>query len=146
MADEQRLALRQHQAVDILTDMGEWLKKEIGQVLPKSPIGKAMAHALARWDKLCLYAEDGMLEIANNLVENAIRALALGRRNYLFVGSHEAAQRIAMYYSFFGTCARNKVEPYTWLKTVLGTINDHPIDSIEELLPTNKKLFTPKQS
>ena len=111
MTDAQRLALRQQHAVDILTDMGEWLKKEIGQVLPKSPIGKAIAYALARWDKLCLYVEDGMLEIDNNLVENAIRALALGRRNYLFAGSHEAAQRIAMFYSFFGTCARNKVEP-----------------------------------
>ena len=146
MTDTQRLALRQQHAVDILTDMGEWLKKEIGQVLPKSPIGKAMAYALARWDKLCLYAEDGMLEIDNNLVENAIRALALGRRNYLFAGSHEAAQRIAMFYSFFGTCTRNKVEPYTWLKTVLATINDYPINRIEELLPTNKKLFGPTQS
>ena len=78
MTDAQRLALRQQHAVDILTDMGEWLKKEIGQVLPKSLISKAIAYALARWDKLCLYVEDGMLEIDNNLVENAIRALALG--------------------------------------------------------------------
>ena len=97
MTDEQRLALRQQHAVDILTDMGEWLKKEISEVLPKSPIRKAIAYALSRWDKLCLYAKDGLLELANNLVENAIRALALEKRNYLFAGLHETAQRIAMF-------------------------------------------------
>ena len=122
------------------------VEKKTGQVLPKSPIGKAIAYALARWDKLCLYAGDGMLKLDNNLVENVIRALALGRRNYLFAGSHEAAQRIAMFHSFFGACARNEVEPYTWLKTVLATISDYPINRIEKLLPTNKKLFGPTQN
>jgi transposase len=139
----QRQALRQEKAVPVLRDMGEWMKAEMHsqKVLPKSPIGKAIIYTLSRWDRLCLYAGNGMLEIDNNLVENAIRPLALGRKNYLFAGSHEAAQRIAMFYSFFGTCARNNVNPYLWLKKVLEMISDHPINKIEELLPANKTLF-----
>lgn len=144
----ERQILRQEKAVPVLKEMGQWMKEQIHtqKVLPKSPIGKAIVYTLSRWEKLCLYANDGMLEIDNNLVENAIRPLALGRKNYLFAGSHEAAQRIAMFYSFFGTCAKNNVNPYRWLKKVLEMINDHPINRIEELLPTNKTLFGPGQS
>lgn len=142
MSFEERLDLRQKKkAMDILSELGEWLKVQAGQVLPRSPIGKAISYALARWDKLSAYATNGMLEIDNNFVENAIRPLALGRKNYLFAGSHEAAQRIAMFYSFFGTCAKNNVNPYKWLKRVLEIISDHPINKIEELLPTNSTFF-----
>lgn len=146
MTHDERLALRQQEAVDLLKAMGEWLKKNLGEVLPKSPIGKAISYSLSRWSRLSEYANNGMLEIDNNLVENAIRVLALGRKNYLFAGSHDAAQRIAMFYSFFGTCAKNGVDPRAWLKKVLEMINDHPVNRIRELLPTNKDLFGPKQN
>ena len=146
MTHAQRLTLRQENAVDILKDMGKWLKENMIKVLPQSPIGKAIAYSLSRWDKLSEYTNKGMLEINNNLVENAIRVLALGRKNYLFAGSHEAAQRIAMFYSFFGTCAKNGVDPRGWLKKVLERINDHPINKIKKLLPTNKALFGPEQN
>ena len=146
MTHAQRLTLRQENAVDILKDMGEWLKENMVKVLPQSPIGKAIAYSLSRWNKLSEYTNNGILEIDNNLVENAIRVLALGRKNYLFAGSHEAAQRIAMFYSFFGTCAKNGVDPRRWLKKVLEMINDHPINKINELLPTNKNLFGPEQN
>ena len=76
-----------------------------------------------------------MLNIDNNPVENSIRPVAVGRKNYLFAGSHEAAQRSAMLYSLLGTCKMNGVEPNHWLKTVLEKIADHPINRIEELLP-----------
>jgi transposase len=146
MTHDQRLEIRQQKAVDLLEAFGEWLEKNIGEVLPKSPIGKAISYSLSRWNKLSEYTNNGMLEIDNNLVENAIRVLALGRKNYLFAGSHEAAQRIAMFYSFFGTCAKNGVDPRRWLKKVLQMINDHPINKIKELLPTNKDLFDPRQN
>ena len=146
MTHAQRLTLRQENAVDILKDMGEWLKENMVKVLPQSPIGKAIAYSLSRWNKLSEYTNNGMLEIDNNLVENAIRVLALGRKNYLFAGSHEAAQRIAMFYSFFGTCEKNGVDPRRWLKKVLEMISDHPINKINELLPTNKALFGPEQN
>ena len=101
---------------------------------PKSPIGKALAYSIERWNKLSLYTKDGRLSIDNNLVENSIRPVAVGRKNYLFAGSHEAAQRSAMLYSLLGTCKMHGVDPYKWLKSVLQQIADLPINKIEELL------------
>ena len=115
------------------------MKAEFAKAAPKSAIGKAFFYCLNRWKELCLYTKDGMLEIDNNLVENAIRPVAIGRKNYLFAGSHEAAQRAAMMYTFFASCKRNGVNPFEWLKNVLTRISDHPINRIEELLPNNWK-------
>ena len=98
-------------------------------------MGKAFYYLQQQWPKLKVFLEDGQLEIDNNLVENSIRPLALGRKNYLFAGSHPAAQRIAMMYSFFGTCQRHQVNPYEWLKATLERLPEHPINKIEELLP-----------
>jgi transposase len=69
-----------------------------------------------------LYCKDGRLEIDNNLVENAIRPVAIGRKNYLFAGSHDAAQRAAMIYSMLGTCKMRGVEPFSWLKNFFEVI------------------------
>jgi hypothetical protein len=82
-------------------------------------MGKAIEYNLKRWDKHCLYAQTDILEPDNNKVENSIRPLAIGRKNYLFAGSHEAAQRGAMMYSLLGTCKANGIEPYAWLKDIL---------------------------
>ncbi len=92
-----------------------------------------------RWNELMVYTTDGKLNIDNNPVENSIRPVALGRKNYLFAGSHEAAQRSAMLYSFMGTCKLNKINPAVWLTDVLKRINNHPINKITELLPQNWK-------
>jgi len=75
----------------------------------------------------------------NNGVENAIRPNALGRKNYLFAGSHNGANRAAMMYSFFGTCKMNGVNPYLWLKNVLEVIPDHKANKLHQLLPCNFK-------
>jgi transposase len=80
---------------------------------------------------------DGVYEIDNNIIENAIRPLALGRKNYLFAGSHDAAQRAAMMYSFFATCKVNDIEPFEWLTDVLNRIPDHKANKLNELLPSN---------
>ena len=105
------------------------------QATPKSPIGKALAYSIERWSRLSLYATNGRLNIDNNPVENSIRPVAVGRKNYLFAGSHEAAARSAMLYSLLGTCKMHGIEPYQWLHDVLQTIADHPINKIEKLLP-----------
>ena len=81
------------------------------------------------------YLEDGELEMDNNLIENAIRPIALGRKNYLFAGSHDAAQRAAIFYSLFACCRQHDVDPYQWLVDVLNRLPDHPVNRIEELLP-----------
>lgn len=113
------------------------MQQQYVQVLPKSPIGKALAYCIKRWDKLSAYVNNGILSIDNNLAENSIRPVAIGRKNYLFCGSHEAAKRSAMLYSLMGTCKMNGVNPYTWFKEILSCIPQHPINKIKDLLPHN---------
>ncbi len=139
MTVEQRFNLRQEQANPILEEMKPWLKEQYSQVLPKSGIGKAIGYMLRQWDKLCRYTENGSWKIDNNGVENKIRPVALGRKNYLFAGSHQAAQQAAMIYSFLGTCKINKVEPLNWLKTTLENIQDCKVNQIQKLLPKPKQ-------
>jgi transposase len=127
--------VRNQESMPILESLGKWMKEQYLEVTPKSPIGKALAYSIERWERLSLYTQDGMLNIDNNPVENSIRPVAVGRKNYLFAGSHEAAQRSAMLYSLLGTCKLHKIEPYQWLKKVLEQIADHPIIRISELLP-----------
>jgi transposase len=139
MDDDQRKALRQENAIVKLEKLHTWLNENITQVLPKSAIGQAIAYTLHLWPRLIRYLDDGRYEIDNNLIENSIRPVALGRKNYLFAGSHEGAQRAAMMYSFFATCKINDIEPLEWLTKVLTRIPDHSIQRLEELLPHNLK-------
>lgn len=139
METDERKALRQEKATLILEELHSWLKENITQTLPKSAIGIAIAYTLHLWPRLIRYLDDGRYEIDNNLIENSIRPVALGRKNYLFAGSHEGAQRAAMMYSFLGTCKINNIEPFEWLSTVLKLIPDHSIQRLEELLPQNLK-------
>jgi transposase len=132
---EEVLTLRQNKAVPILEALGKWMQQTYTAVLPQSAIGKALAYSITRWEKLMIYTSDGKLNIDNNPVENAIRPVAVGRKNYLFVGSHEAAQRSAMLYSLLGTCKMHDINPFEWMKAVLEKTPDHPINKIYELLP-----------
>jgi transposase/gamma-glutamylcyclotransferase (GGCT)/AIG2-like uncharacterized protein YtfP len=137
---EQIKAVRQEKAVPVLDEMEIWMQEEIYKVTPASGIGKAIAYTMNLWSRLKRYVEDGRFHIDNNLIENSIRPVALGRKNYLFAGSHEAAQRAAMFYSFFASCKINEVEPYQWLKNTLEVINDYPANKLHELLPGYKKI------
>ena len=129
--------LRQEQAVPVLENLKAWMIKTYPQVLPESTIGKAIGYSLKRWDKLSLYTTDARLQIDNNLVENAIRPVAIGRKNYLFAGSHNGARRAAMLYSFLGTCKINNVNPFEWLRDILRRIPAHSINKLDQLLPNN---------
>jgi hypothetical protein len=123
----------------VLNELGKWIANTYKTVLPKSPLGKALAYCIARWDKLMVYLNDGMLEIDNNLAENSIRPIALGRKNYLFAGSDRGAERAAMFYSFFGTCLKNEVNPLEWLKHTLEVIPTYKVNKLTEFLPQNYK-------
>jgi transposase len=127
--------LRRQEAVPILESLGKWMQQAYAEVLPKSAIGKALAYSIERWDQLMIYTTDGKLNIDNNPVERAIRPIAVGRKNYLFAGSHEAAQRSAVLYSLLGTCKLHGVNPFDWLKNVLEIIPAYPINRIKNLLP-----------
>ena len=128
---------RQKEALPILTQLEQWLKENITQVLPQSAIGKAIGYALTRWDKLMLYATDGNLLIDNNLIENQIRPVAVGRKNYMFCGSHESAQRAAIIYSLLGTCKLNNINPQDWLLDVLNKLPTRKAKNVDDLLPQN---------
>jgi transposase len=139
---EQILQLRQTEALPVLESLGRWMKETYVKVLPKSAIGKALGYSISRWPELMMYATDGKLNIDNNPVENSIRPVAIGRKNYLFAGSHEAAKRSAILYSLMGTCKLHGINPFIWLRDVLQRIATHPINKIEELLPHNWKPIT----
>ena len=128
---------RLQNAAPILTVLHTILQTQLTGSLPKSPLGIALQYTLARWDKLNVYLQDGNLRIDNNLVENSIRPVAIGRKNYLFAGNHEAARRSAMLYSLFATCKLHNVNPIQWLTYVFENINDHKINAIHQLLPQN---------
>jgi transposase len=133
------LQLRRAEALPVLEDLGKWMKDEYVKVLPTSPIAKALGYSIERWKELMIYTTDGKLNIDNNPVENSIRPVAIGRKNYLFAGSHQAAQRSAMLYSLLGTCKMHGINPFIWLRNVLQRIPTHPINKIEELLPQSWK-------
>lgn len=140
LTHKQRHELRLDQSLPILNDLGKWMVATYKEALPKSPMGKATAYCIERWDNLLAYLNDGSLEIDNNLAENAIRPIALGRKNYLFAGSERGAQRAAMFYSFFGTCRKNNVNPFIWLKKVLQIIPSYKVNQLTDLLPQNLTL------
>ncbi|KKX46489.1 transposase [Sphingobacterium sp. IITKGP-BTPF85] len=139
LSPQQIKELRLAESLPVINELGKWIFEEIKNTLPKSQIGKAMAYAYARWDALSAYLYDGNLFIDNNLVENAIRPIALGRKNYLFAGSHEAAQRSAMIYSLFAICKKHEVNPFQWLKYTLQNIMSINHKNIKELYPQNYK-------
>lgn len=134
-----KLAYRKEQALPILKALGEWMQKAYSEVLPSSAIGKAIFYSLSRWDKLSLYATTDFLSIDNNAVENSIRPVAVGRKNYLFAGSHAAAQRSAIFYSLLATCKNYNINPVDWMKDNLTRIAGYPINKIHQLLPQNWK-------
>jgi transposase len=139
MNADQRKALRQDKSVPVLQELKAWMMNQLNEVLPKSPIGRAIQYTLGLWDRLERYTQDGTWLIDNNRIENSIRPVALGRKNYLFAGSHDAAQRAAMMYSLLGTCKMNGVNPWQWLNHVLTVIPDWKANRLEELLPLATK-------
>ena len=123
--------------------MHVWLKATLAKLSQKSDVALAIRYALERWSALLRYCEDGRIEMDNNAAERALRAVALGRKNYLFAGSDAGGERAAAIYSVLGSAKLNGIDPEAYLSSVLRRIADHPINRIAELLPWN--LF-PKNS
>jgi transposase len=135
MSHQERHALRLDKSLPIINEIGQYIQQERYKVTPKSPIRKAFEYCANRWTSLQNYLTNGMLEIDSNLVENSIRPLALGRKNYLFAGSHDAAKDIAMFYSFFATCDKNDINSQKWLTYVIQNINTTEEAKLIDLLP-----------
>lgn len=128
---------RVSRARPLLESTHRWLQSTLAVVSRKSEIAAAIRYALGRWRALLRYSEDGTIEIDNNAAERALRAVALGRKNYLFAGSDSGGERAAAIYSLIGTAKLNGLDPEAYLREVLQRLADHPINRIEELLPWN---------
>lgn len=139
----ERYALRQASAVALLEKFKAWLESQQaangGPILPKSPMGQAITYALNQWEALCVYATDGRLNIDNNPAENALRRVAVGRKNWLFCGSDNGGHTAAVLFSLIATCERHRVEPFAYLSDVLARIAATPISQLGQLLPNRWK-------
>ena len=133
-ADE-RLKVRRKESRPKLAKILLWLRKNKTAFLPQSPINKAIAHALKIRRSLTRYTKDGRLPIDNNLAENGIRPIALGRKNWLFLGSEDGGETAAILMTFCTTCRKLKINTWEYLADVLQRINTHPMSKIDDLLP-----------
>jgi transposase len=132
---DERRAIRQTRARPLLDSVYEWLQSTRAKLSPKSAVAGAINYGLGRWPAFVRYCDDGALEIDNNAAERALRAVALGRKNYLFCGSDSGGERAAAIYSLIGTAKLNGLDPEAYLRDVLTRIADHPVNRIAELLP-----------
>jgi transposase len=135
----QLLEARQIDAKLILAEIKAVLDEYKDQVLPKSPIGKAITYSLNQWDALNRYIEDPMLEIDNNVSERTLRMVVIGRKNYMFAGSEAGAWRAAIIYSLVASCKLHDIDPFRYFQDVLTRVSIHPADKIDELLPSEWK-------
>ena len=142
LSDEERSELRSRLAYPIMVAFEKWILGEYPKVLPKGRIGKALRYTYNIYHKLTRYHLDGKLKIDNNLGENAIRPIALGRKNWLFCGNHDSAENAAIMYSMLGCCKAHKVNFRDWLVFFLNNIhkyNDDYTKDLTEMLPHNFK-------
>ena len=135
-ADERR-AIRQARAGPLLDDLHRWFQQTLSKLSRKSPLAIAIRYALTRWAALSRYRDDGRLEMDNNAAERALRAIALGRKNFLVLGADTGGERAEAIYSLIGTAKLNGIDPEAYLRYVLERIADHRISRINDLLPWN---------
>jgi len=126
---------RQAESLPILHDLKKWLQAELPKTISRTPINKAIAYTSNNYTALIRYTEDGMLPIDNNQLEGQIRAIALGRHNHLFAGSHRGGELAAIIYSLIATCKLQNIDPARWLEDALRRITDQPEEKLIELLP-----------
>jgi len=134
---DERKSVRQARAGPELEALQNWLHATLQSLSQKSQLALAIRYALSRWAALARYRDDGRLEIDNNAAERALRAVALGRKNWLFAGSDDGGERAANIYSLLGTAKLNDLNPEAYLRYVLERIADHHITEIDRLLPWN---------
>ena len=135
----QLLKARQQEAMPILAEIKAVLGEYKDQVLPKSPMSKAINYALNQWEALNRYVDDPMLDIDNNISERTLRMVVIGRKNYMFAGSEAGAERAAIIYSLVASCKLNSHDPFAYFSDVLRRVSTHPAGRIDELLPSNWK-------
>jgi len=127
-----------------IESLHRWFELKLATLSAKSDTAAAIRYSLSRWRALTRYVDDGLIEIDNSSAERALRAVALGRRNYLFAGADSGGERAAAIYSLVGSAKLNGIDPELYLRSVLTRIADHPINRIDDLLPWNIQIDTIK--
>jgi transposase len=144
LEDAGRLRMRQDLSVPILNTFHDWLVAQQAQVLPKSPMAEAVGYALNNWTALKRYTEAGFLSIDNNVAEREMKRIAIGRKNWLFVGSDRGGRTAALLFSFTSTCHRLGIEPWAYLQDVLTKLPTLPAERLSDLLPDRWQAARPK--
>lgn len=119
----------------------DWIQTQMKTLSRHSDTAKAFAYLLKQWEALNVYCSNGWVEIDNNIAENALRGVAVGRKNWLFAGSDSGGEHAAVLYSLIGTCRLNNVEPEKWLRYVIEHIQDWPANRVRDLLPWKVSLY-----
>jgi hypothetical protein len=132
-----RLSIRHARAKPLLSELRTWMEKALHRLSSKSETAGAIRYALSRWRALTRYTDDGLLEIDNSAAERALRAVGLGRKNFLFAGSDSGGERANAMYTLIGSAKFNGMDPEFYLRHVLSRIADHPVSQIQDLLPWN---------
>jgi transposase len=135
MTNDERKIFREKESVPRLKDLHDWLKSTQRTILPKSPIGEAIAYSLSNWEKLYRYTEQGFISIDNNLAENSLRPIALGRKNWMFIGSEDSGEVFSILGTLAASCKRLSVEPFSYFTDVIKRITAVNYNNLEELLP-----------
>ena len=136
---EQRRALREERSKPLLDAMRRWFDEQRDKILPKSPIGEAMNYATNNWIALTRYLDDGILDIDNNEAEQALRGIAVGRKNWLFLGSDRGGRAAAIHYTLIQSAKRHGLDPFAYLRDVLLRITTEPNTDLRALLPDRWK-------
>ena len=137
LPESERLAVRQQRSKVLLTSLHEWMVEKNGTLSKKSRLGEAFSYVLNQWDALCYYSDDGLAEADNNTAERALRAVCLGKKNYVFFGSDHGGERGALLYGLIGTCRLNGIDPEAYLRHILSILPEWPSNRVDELLPWN---------
>ena len=132
---DERRRLRQQLTAPVLAEFKDWAVATLAQVSAKSPMALAIGYALGHWTALTRFVDDGCIEAHNNAAERALRVVALGRKNYLHLGSNAGGESAAVIYTLLGSARLNGIDPQRYLRHVLERIAEHPINRIDELLP-----------
>ena len=134
---EERMQVRQEQSRPIVQRLHDWLTEQLPTLSRKSITADAIRYAMNQWQALTRYLDNGSIEMDNNAAERALRSVAIGRKNFLFLGSDQGGERAATLYSLLGTAKLNGINPEAYLTRVLTVIADHPVNRVSELLPWN---------